>query len=136
MTESFKSFTVRLMGLLKRGEPAPEPKKIETKRVIRPEQAIPEHGKQAPKSSTRRLDDIGAPPADKPRMKTERLPGGVTHVKFTRPDDEHPRPKDSVAVRDPVTRRLSRRELRDGMSRDIDFYDEKGDLKGETNTTW
>lgn len=72
---------------------------------------------------------------------------GVVHVAFhdnikeaaksrAKPPEPVDPYKDTVRVRDPVTRRLSRKKLSDGMKRTTGFYDESGVLYDETNTDW
>jgi hypothetical protein len=124
--DRIKKITKRVKRLFKKEAPK-KPRPTGASEVICPEQVIPQHGKRAPKptskfshSAVMRLENLTICV----------LANGTTHVKFEIPD------LTKVAVRDPVTRRLSRRELRDGMRKTTGFYDKKGNLHEESGTDW
>jgi hypothetical protein len=87
------------------------------------------HGKRAP-VPTRRLPR----PEPVKIYEVEELPNGVTHIKFNYVVKING--DTAVIARDPVTRRLSRRKLKRGMSRTIGYYDQDGTLYNETQTDW
>ena len=127
MGDRIKKITKRVKRLFKKEE-LKKPRPTGASEIICPEQVIPAHGKRAPKPTSRfshsaemRLNDLVICV----------LANGTTHVKF-----ETPPPIEKVPVRDPVTRRLSRRELRDGMRKTTGFYDVKGNLHEESGTDW
>lgn len=128
----FQKITKRVSRLFSRKKPeAEKPRKLSASQVIEPEKVVPPTGKTAP---TRRYEHLERP-TDCGATITE-LPWGITHICFMREVAMPPPPDDTVTVRDPVTRRLSRRKLRDGMRRTTGFYDESGALYDETNTNW
>lgn len=136
MGDGFKKITKRVKRFFGKKDPEDPPKKLSASQIIKPEEVIPQHGKRAPKSTTRRTrryehleqtTDCGATITE--------LPWGVVHICFHQVPEE-PLPDDTVKVRDPVTRRLSRKKLKDGMKRTTGFYDESGVLYDETNTDW
>jgi len=104
----------------------PEPPKMSVSQIIRPEEVVRSHGK--PPKTTRRAHQCEA----RDGVTIEVLPNGVVHVKF----DVSSFRFGVIAVRDPVTRRLNRRQLDDGMRRTTGFYDKAGDLFGESRTNW
>lgn len=100
---------------------------------------VPHFGKRAPKSTTRRLrrDELEETRAEEeeeivPPIVVEKLPWGVTHVRFRTELDED----DTAVVRDPVTRRLSRKKLNDGMRKTTGYYDARGRLLSEREARW
>lgn len=126
MGDGFRKITRRLKRLFVADSEPKTPPKLNTSRVIKPEQVIPEQGKPAPKTTTRRIKppEEAAPPAS--LVKIEVLAWGVTHVQFI-PVPVAVEPP-IVSARDPVTRRLDRRELRDGLKTQKIYYDERGRL--------
>lgn len=117
MGDGFKKITRRLKRLFVAEEEKPTPK-LSASQVIKPEEIIPQQGKPAPKTTTKR---IRPPDLIDPNIKVETLPWGVVHVIFARPPVV-------VPVRDPITRRLDRRELLDGMKSQVIYYDKDGRL--------
>lgn len=125
MGERIKRITRRMKRLFTK-EVAADPPKLSASQVIRPELDIPSHGKRAPRSTTRRMV----------LKETQHgilticvLRNGTTHVCFNAAPP-------TVSVRDPVTKRLSRKELMNGMRKTRGFYDKSGVLFDETGTNW
>jgi hypothetical protein len=108
-----------------------QPKKLGASQVIRPEETVPRFGKAAPPSTTRRAR---RPQQPKPGYTVVHTPWGIVHVCFH--PDGPPEAGDNVAVRDPVTRRLSRKKLTDGMRRTTGFYNKDGSLIDEREDKW
>ena len=106
---------------------APDPPKMSVSQIIRPEEIVRPYGKRAPKT-TRKVRQFESQDG----LTVEVLPGGIVHVRFDTSSIRCGR----IAVRDPVTRRLARRQLDDGMRRTTGFYDKTGDLFGESKTNW
>lgn len=137
----FKKITKRVTRFFRKEKP--EPRSLSASKVIRPEEAVPRHGKKAPHSTRK----VTRPEDLKTGVTVTETMWGVTHVAFhdnikaaaerrarpPEPDDPY---KDTVRVRDPVTRRLSRKKLADGMKRTTGFYNQDGTLIDETNTDW
>lgn len=69
---------------------------------------------------------VRPPDLVQPTVKIDVLPWGVTHVTFLKAP-----PTITVQVRDPVTRRLDRRELLEGMKSQVIYYDSNGRLIGD-----
>jgi len=126
MGNRVRSITRRIKRLFKREE-AVRPKKMAASQVIRPEQVIPLSGKPAPKT-TRRHRTPGAE-SEPSRLNITVLQSGVTHIIF-------PTELPSVPVRDPVTRRLSRKQLSAGMTKMTNYYDERGRLISDQDARW
>ena len=125
MGDRIKGITRRIKRLfVKEGRPAP-PKRLSASLVVRPEAVIPQHGKPAPKT-TRRQRRVEDSPSG---LTITVLLGGVTHVIF-------PRETYRVPVRDPVTRRLSRKGLKDGMRKITNYYDDRGRLISDNDVRW
>lgn len=127
MGERIKKMTDRITRIFKRKKLESIRKPISVTRIIRPEQVIRQHGKRAPRT-IRRVRPT-------PEMVLKHitvcvLPNGTTHVKFNGAKPY------TVAVRDPVTRRLSRSELRDGLRRTTDYYGRDGKLIDDFKTNW
>ena len=92
--------------------------------VIRPEQVV-QPGRPAPRTTQR----VRPAELESRRLTTVVLPDGTTHVVF-------PVKLSTVPVRDPVTRRLSRKQLNDGMRKTTGYYDDGGRLMSETDARW
>jgi hypothetical protein len=124
------SATRRFIRSIFGSKKAPEkaPPSMNASSVIRPEQSVPEHGKRAPRSTTRTHRRQLGPGFHE-------LPEGVIHVILNH-DLFDGTPSDEAVVRDPVTRRLSRKKLTDGMKRTTGFYDKSGRLLDERNADW
>lgn len=106
--------------------PEKKPPSMNASVVLRPELIVPQSGKRAPRATTRR---VAGP------LSIHELPSGIVHVVFNRDLFDGVVTKDAV-VRDPVTRRLSRKKLTDGMRRVTEYYDRTGRLLDENNTDW
>lgn len=123
MGDGLKKITRRIKRLFVAEESHKLPPKLAASRVIAPEAVVPAHGKPAPRPTTRRLkvDDSLAAPSSTEFVKVEHLPWGVVHVIFIQPPV-------TVAIRDPITRRLDRRELAEGMKTTRIYYNKSGEL--------
>lgn len=107
-------------------DPEKKPLSMNASVVLRPELIVPQHGKRAPRATTR---EVAGP------LSIHELPSGIVHVVFNR-DLFDGAPSDNAVVRDPVTRRLSRKRLTDGMRKTTGYYDKAGRLLDESNTDW
>jgi hypothetical protein len=123
--ERIKKITRRMKRLFKKEE-ARKPRPISASQVICPEKVIREHGKRAPKPTSKfKKSEL----TRQDELVICVLPDGTTCVAF----DVN---LSDVPVRDPVTRRLSRKELTDGMRQANGFYDSKGNLRDESRIDW
>ena len=142
MSDGWKKITRRFRRLLgAEGEVEGPKRPLSVSQIICPEDVIPQHGKPAPPSIAR--------PARQPETTPEGVtitntPWGVTHVSFHENQIRAPETRlesyafddDTVRVRDPVTRRLSRKKLLDGMNRTTGFYNPDGTLIDKSDVDW
>ena len=122
MGERIKRITGRVKRLFAKPDKSKPTQKISASQIIRPELAVPERGKPAPKSTSFQ-------PIKKGNLTICVLRNGTTHVCYNNN-------LLTVKARDPVTRRLSRRELLDGMRKTEGYYDKSGVLYDESGTNW
>lgn len=122
MGERISRITGRVKRLFAKPDKSKPTQKISASQIIRPELAVPERGKPAPKSTSLR-------PIQRGSLTICVLRNGTTHVCYNRV-------LATVKTRDPVTRRLSRKELTDGMRKTTGYYDESGVLFDESRTDW
>jgi len=113
----------------KEEEEAEKPRDLNASLVICPEMIASQNGKKAPKSTARKA--ALSEPVE--RIKIYPLPWDIVHVVFLQAREET---DDTLVTRDPVTRRLSRKKLNDGMKRTTGFYDKQGDLFDEKHASW
>jgi hypothetical protein len=109
------------------------PINLSASQIIRPEQLARQNGRPPPRSTTRRKR---RPDPTRVGHAVMRTPWGVTHVMFPRREDISRAIDKTITVRDPVTRRLSRRKLDDGLRRTTSYYKRDGELFDETGTNW
>ncbi len=125
MGDRIKKMTDRITRIFKRKKLESIRKPLVATKIIRPEQVIRQRGKRAPRT-TRRVK-----PGSELVLKHITicvLANGTTHVKFNGAKPH------IVVVRDPVTRHLSRRELRDGLRQTRSYYDTNGELFDDLKT--
>jgi len=125
--DRINKITKRVKRIFKKEAPK-KPRPTGASEIICPELVIPAHGKRAPKPTSRFTH---SEVVNLKNLAICVLANGTTHVKF-----ETPPPIEKVPVRDPVTRRLSRKELTDGMRKTTGFYDVDGNLHDESRTDW
>lgn len=94
--------------------------------VIRPEEVIRESGKRAP-----RMTPSSGRPRVAPLMTISELQNGITHANY-----HSDVLTATTIVRDPITRRLSRKHLEQGMRRTTGYYDKTGALYDERDADW
>lgn len=99
--------------------------------VVSPEDVIPLHGKPPPtrKYSRAELFQTETEITREEDVSVCKLPGGITHIRFHAQED-------TVVGRDPITKRLSRKRLREGMKRTTSYYDQQGKLLEEFDAEW
>ena len=135
MGDGFKRITRRVTRLFKRDkDPKPsKSKKLTASSVIKPEESVPPPGARGAPKSTRRIERPGQRP-----IEISVLQNGVTHIKFNNGAFGAMKTKgDEVVVRDPITRQLSRKKLKDGMNRSSSYWNEDGTLNvDEEQTDW
>lgn len=143
MGDGWKKITRRVKRLFGAKDESDNPRSLGASQIIRPEDAVPEHGKPAPPSTTRRARRPD-PPEEGITITETRW--GVVHVQFHNGMYEAMKRAvkkkpvefdwDSVPVRDPVTRRLSRKKLTDGMKKTTGFYNDDGTLIDHQEDDW
>jgi len=115
-----------IRALFGKKEGLSKPRDMNASDVICPEKVVPQHGKPPPRRTTGKVES-----RKKPYL--EELPGGIMHYAFASPPSSK---KNTVITRDPITRRLSRKKLNDGLKRTTRFYHPDGTLFDETRADW
>lgn len=140
MGDGWNKITRRVRRIFGAGSKEERPKKLSASQIIRPEESVPQHGKLAPPSTTRRTR---RPEKPKEGVTVTETPWGVVHVQFhnecfekLKQPAEDKVDGDTVRVRDPVTRRLSRKKLTDGMKKTTGFYHPDGTLIDHQEEDW
>jgi hypothetical protein len=134
--EQIKKITRRIKRLFVKEKPKSNNRiNLEASHILCPEK-VTERGKRLPKTTRRARRET-----EDGEVTFEVLANGVVHVSFNRKElaisgTAPTRKNGTIAVRDPITRRLSRRKLDEGMTRTTGFYDESGVLYDETHTDW
>ena len=119
MGERIKHITSRIKRVFGKEAPkeAPKesPKKIRTSRVVRPEESALPRPRKTPSTRKHKIS---------PRVTICVLADGTTHVSFPNGAIS----SKTVDVRDPITRRLSRRKLEGGIQKTTTYYGRDGRL--------
>jgi len=129
--DGLKKITRRVARFFKRGDPEPPPeKRLSASQIIKPEETVPSRAEMPAPASTRRVarPERGERTEALGSIEITVLQNGVTHVRFHTAPPPSPTPQSSIPVRDPVTRALSRKKLKDGMKRTTRFYNPDGTL--------
>lgn len=122
MGDGLKRITRRIKRLFVAEEEQKAAPRMGASQVIAPEQVVMSESAVLRRHTTR----LAKPVPPDATFRIDVLPWGVTHVQFIRlvvPT--------VVDARDPITRRLDRRTLFDGMKTQTTYYNKNGELVGD-----